>query len=346
MFHSFDHDNLTREEEEMSSIRDVAKRANVAACTVSRVLNGTANVSPETRMRIEQAMKELNYIPNELARSMFKQKAGIVAMLVPNIRHPYFSSLAKYIEDSLYQNGYKLMLCSTGDDVEREKEYLKILKSNIVDGVIMGTNNQEPEAYEQFGKPLVMLDYYVSDKVPVVVSDHAQGGLLAAQEFIKSGCKYVLHIGSEAETERVLSYESHRVLQKTLEENGIRARELDIKWNTFDYDGYLELSKLILEKYPEIDGIMAADMPASAFLKAAVQIGKKIPEDICVVSYDGTFVSNTNILEVTTIHQPMEQIGQTSVEVLLKLLKGEKLEKPYIRFPVQIKLGQTTRPHV
>ena len=144
----------------------------------------------------------------------------------------------------------------------------------------------------------------------------------------------------------MLSYESHRVLQKTLEENGIRARELDIKWNTFDYDGYLELSKLILEKYPEIDGIMAADMPASAFLKAAVQIGKKIPEDICVVSYDGTFVSNTNILEVTTIHQPMEQIGQTSVEVLLKLLKGEKLEKPYIKFPVQIKLGQTTRPHV
>ena len=79
----------------MASIRDVAKRANVAACTVSRVLNGTANVAPETRMKIEQAMKELNYIPNELARSMFKQKAGIVAMLVPDIRHPYFSSPAK-----------------------------------------------------------------------------------------------------------------------------------------------------------------------------------------------------------------------------------------------------------
>ena len=74
----------------MSSIRDVARKANVAACTVSRVLNGTANVSPETRMRIEQAMKELNYIPNELARGMFKQKAGIIAMLVPSIRHPYF----------------------------------------------------------------------------------------------------------------------------------------------------------------------------------------------------------------------------------------------------------------
>ncbi len=329
----------------MSSIRDVAKKANVAACTVSRVLNGTANVSPETRIRIEQAMKELNYIPNELARGMFKQKAGIIAMLVPNIRHPYFSSLAKYIEDALYQNGYKLMLCSTGDEPEREKEYLRILKSNIVDGVIMGTNSQAPEVYEEFDKPMVMLDYYVSDKVPVVVSDHAQGGHLAAREFIRSGCKYVLHIGNEAETERILSYESHQVLQETLEQHGIRARELDIKWNSFDYDGYLELSKLILEKYPEIDGIMAADMPASAFLKAAVQIGKKIPDDICVVSYDGTFVSNTNILEVTTIHQPMGKIGQTSVEIMLKLLKGEKLEKSFIKFPVQLKVGQTTRNH-
>ena len=135
--------------EQMASIRDVAKRANVAACTVSRVLNGTANVAPETRMKIEQAMKELNYIPNELARSMFKQKAGIVAMLVPDIRHPYFSSLARHIEDELYKNDCKLMLCSTGDDPEREKEYMKILRSNIVDGVIMGVNNQKRNNYSE-----------------------------------------------------------------------------------------------------------------------------------------------------------------------------------------------------
>lgn len=326
----------------MSSIRDVAKKANVAACTVSRVLNGTANVSPETRMRIEQAMKDLNYIPNELARGMFRQKAGIVAMLVPNIRHPYFSSLATFIEDELYKNGYKLMLCSTGDDVEREKEYLKILKSNIVDGVIMGVNNQRPEDYEEFGKPLVMLDYFVNKDIPLVVSDHAAGGRLAAQEFISSGCSYVLHIGNEAETERVISYESHKVLQESLEASGILSRELDIKWNTFDFQGYLELAKLILEKYPEIDGIMAADMPAAAFMKAAFQLGKRIPEDLCIVSYDGTFVANTNLIELTTIHQSLREIGQVSVSVMLKLLRGEKMEETYIRIPVKIKKGDTT----
>lgn len=327
----------------MASIRDVAKKANVAACTVSRVLNGTANVSAETRLRIEQAMKELNYIPNELARGMFKQRAGIVAMLVPNIRHPFFSSLATYIEDELYQNGYKLMLCSTGDDIEREQEYLKILKSNIVDGVIMGANNQNPEEYEQFGKPLVMLDYYVNDKVPLIVSDHRMGGRLAAEEFIRSGCHYVLHIGNVAATERVISYESHRVLQEMLEKNGIRSRELDIKWNTFDYQGYLELARLILEEYPEIDGVMAADMPAGAFLKAAVGLGKKVPEDICIVSYDGTFVSNTNIMELTTIHQPMKEIGKRSVDIMLKLLDGEKIENCYTRLPVELKKGNTTK---
>ena len=82
----------------MASIRDVAKKANVAACTVSRVMNGTANVAPETRQKIEDAMKELNYIPNELARGMFRQKSGTVAMLIPSIRHPYFSNLAHCIE--------------------------------------------------------------------------------------------------------------------------------------------------------------------------------------------------------------------------------------------------------
>lgn len=259
----------------MSSIRDVAKRANVAACTVSRVLNGTANVSPETRMRIEQAMKELNYIPNELARGMFKQKAGIVAMLVPNIRHPYFSSLATYIEDELYKKGYKLMLCSTGDDPEREREYLKILKSNIVDGVIMGVNNQKPEEYLRFGKPLIMLDYYAGEEIPLVTSDHQAGGRLAAEELIRSGCSHVLHIGSETDIERIISYESHSALKETLDANGISSREIDIKWSAFDFQGYFELAKLILEKYPEIDGIMAADMPASAFMKAAIKLGKK-----------------------------------------------------------------------
>lgn len=326
----------------VAGIRDVAKKANVAACTVSRVLNGSANVTPETKKRIEEAMRELNYIPNELARGMFRQKAGIVAMLVPNIRHPFFSTMATYIEDELYKNGYKMMLCSTGDDISREKEYLHILKSNIVDGVIMGVNGLDKEEYEQFEKPLVMLDYQVNDQIPLIVSDHKMGGRLAAEQFIRSGCSYVVHITSEKCDKEVESYQCHKVLKQELDKAGIQSREVEIAWNTFDDHGYLELARLILKQYPQIDGVMAADMPASAFIKAAVSLGRRIPEDLAIVAYDGTFVVNTNIMEITTICQPVEKIGIEAVHRILGLIDGKKGKDTKKVFPVTVNQGATT----
>ena len=126
----------------MASIRDVAKEAGVAICTVSRLINGTANVEPETQKKIEDAMKKLDYVPNELARGMFKGRSNSIAMLVPNIQHPWFSSLASEIEKILYEKKYKFMLFSTSDDKQREKECFKLLKSNIVDGIICGTSGE------------------------------------------------------------------------------------------------------------------------------------------------------------------------------------------------------------
>lgn len=325
----------------MSSIRDVAKRANVAACTVSRVLNGTSYVASETREKIENAMKELNYIPNELARGMFRQRAGIVAMLVPNIRHPFFSSLADCIEQELYEKGFKLMLCSTDDSIEREQEYMTMLKSNIVDGVIMGVSNLEDREYEEFQKPLVMLDYQVNQMIPVVVSNHAQGGRVAAEQFHKSGCKYVLHICGKSE-KQVLSFESHVSLDRELMKYGIASRSVEIQWNAFDFEGYLNLAKTILERYPEIDGLMAADMPCIAFLKAAMQLGKKVPQDFCAVGYDGTYVVDMNLLDITTVVQPVTDIGRLSVEILEQMINGKQPEQTKYELDIQLKIGDTT----
>ncbi|NDL66471.1 LacI family DNA-binding transcriptional regulator [Anaerotalea alkaliphila] len=329
----------------MASIRDVAKKANVAACTVSRVLNGSASVAEETRQRIEQAMKELNYIPNELARGMFKQRAGIVAMLVPSIRHPFFSSLADQIEKELYQQGYKMMLCSTGDDIAREREYMKTFRSNIVDGVIMGVSNLKDEEYEAFQKPLVMLDHKVNEEIPVVVSDHRTGGILAAQKFLEGGCRNIIHIcGLDAP--EVLSFQSHRALEEILSARGVQVKAVEIKWSNFDFDGYLELAKMILEKNPEIDGIMAADLPAVAFLKAARQIGRKVPETLCVVAYDGTYVVDTNLLDITTIVQPVKEIANRSIGVLVDLLEGRPAKPAMNMLEVSLREGNTTKSRI
>lgn len=326
----------------MASIRDVAKRANVAACTVSRYLNETESVAPETRKKIQSAIEELNYIPNELARGMFKQKSGIIAMLIPSIRHPYFSTLAHCIELKLYEKGYKLMLCSTDGQIEKERDYINILKSNLVDGVLMGVSDLEDKEYLKFGKPLVMLDYDIGKKLPVVVSDHKKGGTLAAEKFIASGCKFVIHIGDK-ELSKVESYKSHKALEEVLKDNGIESRFIEIKWNEFDFDGYLNVARTILEEYPQIDGIMAADIQAAAFLKAAVEMGKKVPDDLAVVSYDGTYVANVNQIAMTSIVQNIEEIGGKAVEVLLRLLEGDRLSRRKHVVDVNIKNGETTK---
>lgn len=326
----------------MTSIRDVARKADVAACTVSRVLNGTANVAPETKQKIEDAMKELNYIPNELARGMFRQKSGTVAMLIPSIKHPYFANLAHCIELKLYEKGYKLMLCSTDGQIEKERDYIHILKSNIVDGVIMGVSDLEDEEYLQFGKPVIMLDYDLKKQVPLVVSDHEKGGHLAAEQFIAGGCHYVIHIGDK-ELSKVESYKCHTILEQELTKAGIENRFIEIKWNEFDFDGYLDIAKTILEKYPQIDGIMAADIQTAAFLKAALLLGKKVPEEFMVVSYDGTYVADVNLLNVTSVVQSIEELGNQIVDLLLNLMDGQKLTKRKYVIDVALKNGETTK---
>jgi LacI family sucrose operon transcriptional repressor len=329
----------------MASIRDVAKMAGVASCTVSRVLNGTANVAPETQKKIEEAMKKLDYVPNELARGMFKGKSYTIAMLVPNIQHPWFSSLASEIEKILYENGYKMMLFSTADDEKREMECFQTLKSNIVDGIICGTSACDKDEYIKVEKPMVMLDLNVGKKFPVVVSDHEMGAKLAANEFIQSNCKYVIHISGIKHNKYIMSFLSHEKLDELLEKANIKSRRVEIRWNDFDFEGYFELAKCILEEYPEVDGIMAADLPATAFLKAAIAIKKNIPEELAIVSYDGTFVTKTCTTEMTTICQPYGTIAKKTVETLMQMIQQTKEEitiSNEILLPVSLIKGTTT----
>lgn len=321
----------------MASIRDVAKKAGVAACTVSRVLNGTATVSPETRVKIEKAMKELDYIPNELARGMFRQKSGIIAMLVPSIKHPFFSSLADYIEKELFVKGYKLMLCSTSGSIEREQEYLNTFKSNLVDGIIMAVNSLPETVYEKFAKPMVMLDCQISENIPFVVSDHKMGGRLAAEEFIKNNCHHVLHLCAEKEEKKILSYEGHETLEQILSEHGIKTRGQEIRWNSFDLNGYRELAELILKNYPDIDGIMAADMAALAFYEAGQKLGKRIPDELCIIAYDGSYILDVIDANLTTIVQNLELYSAQVVDTILTLIEnpGEHVKNIYV--PVSLR---------
>ena len=258
-------------------------------------------------------------------------------MLVPSIKHPFFSSLADYIEKELYVKGYKLMLCSTSGSIEREQEYLNTFKSNLVDGIIMAVNSLPETVYEKFAKPMVMLDCQISENIPFVVSDHKMGGRLAAEEFIKNNCHHVLHLCAEKEEKKILSYEGHETLEQILSEHGIKTRGQEIRWNSFDLNGYRELAELILKNYPDIDGIMAADMAALAFYEAGQKLGKRIPDELCIIAYDGTYILDVIDANLTTIVQNLELYSAQVVDTILTLIEnpGEHVKNIYV--PVSLR---------
>lgn len=201
----------------MASIRDVAKKANVGPTTVSRVLNNSGYVSDETRQKIEEAMRELDYTPNELARNLFHRKTGIIAVLVPTVAHPFFAEFVEYVEAELYNCGYKTMLCNTVKEENAELEYLDMLNRHIVDGVITGVHSLDVEEYLKIHKPIVSFDRYLGEDIPVVAVNHKRGGRLAAEELISSGCKSVLHFRGALEVESPYHdrhYEFERIMKK------------------------------------------------------------------------------------------------------------------------------------
>ena len=177
----------------MAGIKDVAKLAGVGVGTVSRMINESGYVSIDTRAKIESAMKELNYTPNELARNLYYKKSGIIAVLVPNVLNPFFAQFIDCVEGELHRAGFKIMLCSTLKDVKSEAEYLDLLNRHIVDGVIAGMSSLDESEYSRIQKPVVALDRYLGEYIPVVTVDHKEGGRLAAEVLLASGCKKILH---------------------------------------------------------------------------------------------------------------------------------------------------------
>ena len=139
----------------MASIKDVAQKAGVGVGTVSRVLNNSGYVSDETREKIEEAMKNLQYTPNELARNLYHKKSGIIAVLVPTVEIPFFAELVHDIEAELYNEGFKIMLCNTDKAHNAELEYLDMLNRHIVDGVITGVHSLDVEEYKKIKKPTI-----------------------------------------------------------------------------------------------------------------------------------------------------------------------------------------------
>lgn len=319
----------------------MAKKAGVSVNTVSRVLNNRGYISDKTRKKVQDAIEELNYIPNQVARNLYKNKTNLIGLVIPDISHPFFSKISKCIEKDLYLKDYKMILCNATENSEKEKEYLTMLQENKVDGTIIGSHTLDTDFYTKIRSPIVALDRNLSDDIPVIASNHAQGGRLAAEKLIKNGCKHVLQVMGARKVDTP-SNERHDEFEKVMNENGVKCTSIELEWNKFSFSDYENVSKRILKEFPDVDGIFSVDLVAASIIKYAKKENRKIPEDLKIVGYDGTDISKIVTPSITTIRQPFELISSRTVDILDCLIKKEKNVPLKNIFDVELVEGETT----
>ena len=180
----------------MVGMRDVAKAAGGSLSTVSLVVNNTGYVSADMRAKVESAMRQLNYIPNELARNLYRNRTNTIGVIMPTIAHPFFSTLTAHLQREFAARDLKTLLCSTADADKGEGEYVDMLQRHMMDGIIMAAHTEHPADYwTSIHRPIVAFDRTLGEGVPVVRSDHEQGGRLIARQLIDSGARHVVLVG-------------------------------------------------------------------------------------------------------------------------------------------------------
>ncbi|MDN6195178.1 MAG: LacI family transcriptional regulator [Atopostipes suicloacalis] len=321
----------------MATIREVAKLAGVSAATVSRVLNESGYVSESSRKKVKQAVKKLDYFPNEVARSLFQKRSNFIGLLLPDITNPFFPALAKGVEDSINNRGYSLLLGNVEDDPEKEKDYLKIFSQNNIAGVITAVQGKN----QQLKKiPMVVLDRVDDEQKYSVHSDDYKGGQLAAEAMIERSPKELVVMAGPKE----VSGANIRLAgnEKVLQENQMDYKVFQTESYRIDYAE--ETAQAFFKKFPKADSVIASnDVYAIALMKEAIKRDLKIPEDFQIIGYDDMPFSRMVYPGLSTIVQPAYEIGYQGAELLCDILENKKITEPQIQLTVQTMLRESLR---
>lgn len=322
----------------MATIKDVAKRAHVSVATVSRVINQKGYVNSETKELVLEAIKELNYVPNELARSLFQKKSSIIAVMVPHLTSYYFAELLEYIEDYTVNLDYRLMVCNSHDDPEKESKYLKIFDQYNIDGIILISNTHRIEDYKKLNIPIVEIDHKLAEDIPSIQSNNFLGGKLAAEKLIKGGCKKIIHFRGPSDL--VTVRERTEGFKSVLEKNQIYNFSYDLDFRSPNPD---DIENVITSNL-DCDGIFCdSDYIAILAIQALKHAGRKIPEDVQVIGFDNIEISDILTPKLTTIAQSRKEIGEFAVSTLMKLINKEDLETYHRNIDVELIERETTK---
>ncbi len=322
----------------MPTIKDVAKKANVSVATVSRVLNQSGYVSDETRRLVEAAIRELDYIPNELARSLFKKQSKIIGVIVPHLSTYFFSELIEAIEAYFLEEGYHLMVFNVNEDLSQEKKVLNVFNQYNIDGLILVTHIPDIKNYLNLDIPILSIDHKLTDDILAISSDNTEGGRLAARHLIENGCENLLHIRGPSVLMTV--QDRTKGFNEIVEKKGIPLHTLDLDFRKPD----LEDIKRFLAEHPEADGVFCdSDTIAITTIRAAHELGKAVPADLQIVGFDNIEFAELITPSLTTIQQSIADLARTAYENMIALIVGEENSQKEKILPVKLIERESTR---
>lgn len=319
---------------------DVAAEAGVSKTTVSRVLNKRGYLSDQTVAKVNQAIRKLNYRPNVVARQLYRQQTHLVALIFPTVDDPFFAQLEAELEKRLGELGYGVLMGNSQNDPEKERQYLKQLLNQQVDGLIVGAHNQGISEYRQHtDMPIVAIERYMDANIPTVTCDNYHGGELAVQRLLNDGCRHIIHT----------NYPSSQVSPNELRQQAYEDLLHQHNMKPITYQVSFDISESAKEKvfrklfneHPEVDGIFADnDTNASLIIRVGKEFGRHVPDDLKVVGFDGANITRMLSPELTTIQQPLPEMATKAVELLMAQINGEPHPK-LVKLPVHI-INSTT----
>jgi LacI family transcriptional regulator len=312
-------------------LKDIARDLNVSVMTVSKVVRNCADVGAETRSRVLARIKELNYQPNWVARSLAARRTFIIGLIVPDLMHSFFAEIAKGVSATIRPLGYDVVICNSEEDSETEASEVDRLLARQVDGLLIASS-QAPDKSELFTRiearavPYVLIDRrFAGSNAPYVGADDEAIGRLATEHLIERGCRRIAHIAGPPTAPGAGRLKGYR--------EALAAREISVP-DSFvehardDASGY-EATRRLLALNPRPDGIFGYNDPTAAgAMKAILEAGIRIPEEIKVIGVGNVHYSDLLRVPLSTIDQSSADIGQQAADMLIKSIGGKRRNKP------------------
>ncbi len=332
----------------MVTISDVAREAKVSVATVSRVVNNSATVLPETARRVRETIEQLHYEPNAMARNFRTRASRVALILAPNITNPYYANILTGISTSARKHGYSIMICTVGGEREQEMEYLDILAKRHADGAIllaMALNNGDLERYAE-KYPIVQCSEYVpGTKVAHVAVDNYKAAYQMTEHLVCIGHRRIAMISSvndyPSTQRRMTGY------RDALAAAGIPFQEDYIRFGSFDYNfssGYSGAQSMLSLRTPPTAIFCISDMLALGAINGAQDMGLNVPGNVSIVGFDDVEHATMIRPHITTMAQPCFQLGECAMELLYEQLRGDEHPRKEIILETELKLRSSSGP--